>query len=196
MMGGEQVKRWCILRTKGGHTLSLAKTLAEDGYEAWTPSQVPDGPTCRDDDARCPMLPTYVFADAGRLEDLFALSANPGRKHAGFSVFHNYRGVPLVADRDLGGLREEEDRVERRWKDAVRRRRSRNKGEAFEVGETVRVPADAYPSFAGMDGMVEESDARHTYISLGGFLRLKISTFILRGNGVGANDSPVVGAAA
>lgn len=194
---GREGKRWIILRTAGRSTLPLVNSLSEAGYEAWTPSQVPDGPAKRDTaEARCPMTPTYVFACERHLFDLIALSANPGRKHAGFSVFRNCHGVPLVEDHDLGDLRDEEAKVEQRWKDAVRRSRSKNKGQAFEIGETVRVPADAYPSFAGMDGMVEESDARHTYIALGGFLRLKISTFLLRGDSVGANDSPVMGAAA
>jgi hypothetical protein len=31
---------WCILRTQSANTLGLAKTLAESGWRAWTPTEV------------------------------------------------------------------------------------------------------------------------------------------------------------
>ena len=30
---------WCVVRTQGGQTLSLAKSLQEAGYQAWTPAE-------------------------------------------------------------------------------------------------------------------------------------------------------------
>lgn len=187
---------WCILRTAGRSTLPLAKSLSDAGYDVWAPSQVPDGPAKRRHAERVPMTPTYLFARALHVLKLIALSANPGRSHEGFSVFRNCHGVPLIADSGLNPLRAEEANVERRWQAQVQRGRSRRKGQAFEVGETVSVPAEAFPSFAGMNGMVDESGQRHTYVSLGGFMRLKISTYILRQSMVGNDHSPDLGAAA
>lgn len=187
---------WVILRTAGRSTLPLAKSLAGAGYEVWTPierltKRRPRTRAC--DELRVPMTPTYVFARARHIYELIALAANPGRNHDGFSVFRNDIGVPLIADRSLDGLRAHEETAERRQQEIARRRQGKLKGDSYAIGETVRIPDG---SFAGMDGMVEDSDPRNTMVLFGGSLRLKISTFILRQNGVRDSDSPLLGAAA
>lgn len=184
---------WCILRTSGRSTLPLAASLSDAGYEVWTPSQVPlNAPRRRrtddEEEPRCPIIPTYVFARARHLFELIALSANPGRNHAGFSVFRMAEGVPLIAERALAGLRAEEAKMEEDREVRALRKRSKRRGISYPVGETVRIPS-AFPSFAGMDGCVEESDPRFTHVGFGGFLRLKISTFILRENELSPNDN-------
>lgn len=188
---------WCILRTAGRSTLPLVKSLAEAGYEVWTPSAVPlKIPRRRrktEDEPRAAMTPTYVFARARHVFELIALASSPTRNHEGFTVFHTIYGIPLVTDKSLNGLRAEEDRLESKREEQARRQRSKGKGEAFPIGETVRIPDG---SFAGMDGMVAESDARHTIVLFGGSMRLKISTFILRENELSCADNPAVGAAA
>ncbi len=181
---------WCILRTSGRSTLPLASSLAASGYEVWTPSE---GLARRRPRLDVPMTPTYVFARSRHIFELIHLSANPGSKHHGFSVFRNCHGVPLIADRSLDFLRAEEEKLERRRQDQQRKRRGKAKGSAFDIGETVRIPDG---NFAGMDGIVEESDPRHTYVGLGGFMRVKVSTFILRENELSCGDNPAVGAAA
>ena len=69
---------WFILRTAGRSTLSLAKTLAEDGFEVWTPARmqvirVPRMNVRRE--VRLPLLPSFVFVRAPHLHDLLELAS-------------------------------------------------------------------------------------------------------------------------
>jgi hypothetical protein len=181
---------WCILRTKPGSTLKLAASLAEDEFEVWTPVEVKRNRRPRrnpkPDPEPCAIMPTYVFADAGRLVDLLELAEMPvkprrgkGRRlpaHDDFSVFHFHDRIPIVADVDLIHLRSEERDAASRHNRALRRVMAKGKGEPLDCGSVVRIPQGA---FAGMSGQVVESDGKFTLVCFGR-TEVKISTFILR----------------
>lgn len=192
---------WIILRTAGRSTLPLAKSLTEAGYDVWTPSQIPDvmGKAKRRalDEPRAPMFPTYLFARRRHLLELIALSQSPASKHAGFCLLRDNIGYKMTSERSLAHIRAEEARIDALHVARAQRERSKQRGQSFDVGERVTLPPELYPAFAGLDAFVEESDDRHTWLSLGGLWRIEISTFILRGDELSEGfDNPAVGAAA
>lgn len=161
---------WCVLRTSGRGTLSLADSLSGAGIEAWAPRRELD---VRRPRSRCrsrrivPLMPSYVFARVRHLEDLVRLSDRPGR-HEGFSLFRYFGKLALFSDDALEPLRSAETR-------ALPRRRRRT----YRPGQMVRVPEG---NFGGMSGIVERSDGRYTMVCFGGSIRVKIATFLLREN--------------
>lgn len=170
---------WIILRTSGRHTLRLAATLSEDGYEAWTPVEtrtirIPRANVRRT--VMLPIMPSYVFAQAHNLIDLIQLAAmkpKPRRAsqqpaHADFSVMHYNDRIPIIADHHLQSLRTIEAK-----------RRPRQKAErTFDPGVSVRVKMEG-GSFAGMNGRVERSDHGSTLVCFDHRLTVKISTSLL-----------------
>jgi len=180
---------WCILRTKPSATLRLASSLAEDGIKAWTPAEVRRNRRPRQnakDPEPCPIMPTFVFADARRLIDLLNLADMPVKPRRGknchepahddFSVFHNYDRIPLVAEAALIPLREEERGADDRYQRSLARAMAKAKGEPYDDGDEIRLPNGP---FAGLSGQVVESNGKSTLICFGR-TRVKISTFILR----------------
>lgn len=113
------MNRWCILRTSGGQTLPLARSLSAAGFDAWTPARTvrktvraktPTG--ARQFEVELPILPTFVFArerDLAVLADAAVQSVSP---HPNFSVFRHGGRIPLVSDGDVAGLRAEEQRAQ------------------------------------------------------------------------------------
>lgn len=110
--------RWCILRCAGRSTLPLAASLAEDGFEVWTPVETITKRVPRMNarfTVRRPILPSYVFASDEHLVDLLQLAALPVKSrrgaglllpaHASFTVLHAFGKIPLVDDRHLDELR-------------------------------------------------------------------------------------------
>lgn len=167
---------WCILRTSSRGTLGLARSLAADGFEVWTPAKsrtirVPRANVRRP--IQVPIVPSFVFARARHLTELFELAMLPERPRRGrhpaherFSVFHHNDRVPLIRDVDLEPLRQAEAKII-----PARKRKT------FSRGDSVRVPSG---SFGGMTGIVERSDGRYTLVCFGDLMRVKISTFILK----------------
>lgn len=109
--------RWCILRTSGCQTLALARSLRQAGYDIWTPARtirkiVRRGHrTEQRTEVDVPILPTFVFArerDLAMLADAAAQTISP---HPAFSIFRHDGRIPLVADREVAGLRQEEERA-------------------------------------------------------------------------------------
>lgn len=182
---------WIILRTAGRHTLRLANTLSEDGYEAWTPVEtrnirIPRANVRRT--VKLPIMPSYVFARAHDLIDLIQLAAmkpKPRRAprkidehsqpaHADFSVMHYHDRIPVIADGHLQSLRQiEAKRSPRQKADRV-----------FANGLSVRVKMEG-GSFAGMTGKVERSDHGATLVCFDNRLTVKISTRFLEANEIG-----------
>ncbi|OHT19923.1 MULTISPECIES: transcription termination/antitermination protein NusG [Edaphosphingomonas] len=161
---------WCILRMKGQSTLPVFRALAEAGYDVWTPIQIQSRRVPRSKsrvERPVPIMPTYVFARAARIRDLFEVSQT-----VGFSVFHHRDRVPLIADREIEGLRTAEERA-----------KPRDRKRVFRVGERVRVPEGA---FAGLEGIVEQSDGRHTLVCFGGRLSINVDSFLLRSSELGS----------
>lgn len=170
--------RWCILRTSPGATISLADTLAGEGFDVWTPIEVITKRAVTRGrprvDTLSPIMPSFVFAAEAEAADLLRLSANSRRQHADFSVFHYRDRIPLIRDEDLDKLREaEEDAAARRVKQL---RRDRRKAEPFAEGEEIKISGGA---FGGLPGRIEESDERFTLVCFGN-LCIKMDTFLLR----------------
>lgn len=203
---------WCILRTGGPRTLRLVESLDEDGIEAWTPRRtyrrpVP-GAKPRSDGVRPmqelegPILPTFVFARAvhlGAIEALEREQANPhvASPHPPFSLLRYCGAIPLIGDREIVGLREEEsreaatrqamldaesaeaaqairneairdERTRRRAEEKLeRQRRARVAGERRLVPGT-QVEVEAHHAFAGMTGIVESNNGSSARVDFGG----------------------------
>jgi len=188
-MSGEIVKRrkWCILRTAGRRTLPLAESLAAAGYDVWTPRiivsrRIPRSRARREQPA--PLMPTFVFASTDRLADLRALAGAMVKDHPDFSIFHHFGLVPVINDADLEHVRAAEK--------AMAPKRKPKRAAPLPAGERVRIPSGA---FAGLSGIVESSDGRHTLVCFGGRLSVKIDTFLLVSDVV-KDACPVTGTAA
>jgi hypothetical protein len=107
--------RWCILRTSGPRTLTLASALNAIGIEAWTPKRTfkrPKPGKVRDANGKritvevdAAILPTFVFAQEVSLPRLQVLANDPASTLPGFSVFRHGGRFPLVSDADVSGLR-------------------------------------------------------------------------------------------
>jgi transcription antitermination factor NusG len=186
---------WCILRTKGGRTLRLAQTLAEDGYEVWTPVEtrtlrIPRANARRQ--VKLPIMPSYVFAKAFQLIDLIQLAdlaVKPRRgkglmkpAHDNFRVMRCLGGIPFIPDAELNALRQLEAKLTPRQMAA----------RTFGGGATVRVEGG---SFGGMSGTVETSNRAQTTVRFGERFVVKIPTCILTEN-MSGEASPVMDIAA
>lgn len=174
---------WIILRTSGRHTMRLAESLSEDGFEAWTPVETRTIRVPRANVRRTvylPIMPSYVFARAQHLIDLIQL----GAKRADFSVMHYHDRIPVIADHHLQSLRFiEAKRTPRKKADRT-----------FAKGISVRVNTEG-GSFAGMKGKVERSDTGTTLVCFDSRLTVKISTSLLSLDELDI-DSPCLGMAA
>jgi transcription antitermination factor NusG len=179
-----QATDWFILRTAGRSTLLLAKTLAEDGFEVWTPARKQTIRVPRMNVRReivLPLLPSFVFVRAPHLVDLLELAQleeKPRRAprtssdrrsqpaHRGFSVFHHLDRIPMIADRHLEPLRSKEIEAVPK-KDAPR----------FDHGANVRVNSGA---FEGLKGRVERCKSGYALVIFTDFKRpVNIPTFLL-----------------
>jgi hypothetical protein len=112
---------WCILRTSGGRTLPLANSLAQSGFEVWTPKRVTKRPAPGQArrlvmgrrrkmiEIETAILPGFVFARAHQLDDLarIADAAEIG-PYPDFSIFKFGGRAPIVGDSSVQGLRDAE----------------------------------------------------------------------------------------
>jgi hypothetical protein len=171
---------WCILRTSKSHTLALARSLGEDGFEVWTPIEtivvsVPRANAKRE--VQRPMLPRYIFAHRRHLYDLLRLAAadeKPRRgagllqpAHAGFSVMRWFGRIPLVSEGELAALRRIEER----------RKPKKRAAYSLPVGATARVTGNVL--CGGMTGQVLRSTENETTLIFAGGKRLKLATSLL-----------------
>jgi len=106
--------RWCILRTSGGQTLPLAAWLREAGFDVWTPAREIRKVVRRGTRAEqrleiaIPILPTFVFAQERDLAPIADVMDDENSLHPAFSIFRYSGRIPLVGDREIAGLRQEE----------------------------------------------------------------------------------------
>ena len=164
--------RWCILRTTGGRTIALARSLVAAGIEAWTPVKtidVREGRTRRRGQKDVPIAPTFVFVRGHHLPELVAIGRLFVSPHPGFSIFRYSGRTPLVSDAEIKGLRMEE---ERGWVRALRKERH-----AFAIGQRLQMPEGA---FTGMTGIVESSDGKLVMVNLGGNFSVKVEAWLMR----------------
>ena len=183
LMAKREGDSWFILRTAGRSTLSLAASLAEDGFEVWTPVRterirIPRKNVNRE--VRLPLLPSFVFARARHLVELLELAsmtekprrgAERGRSsrpaHRAFSVFHYLDQIPMIADRHLEPLRQKELALV-----------PKKDGPRFDRGARVRVGSGA---FEGLKGRVERCKSGYALVIFDDFKNpAKIPTFLLR----------------
>lgn len=170
---------WIILRCAGRATLRLASALTGDGIEAWTPAEAKRFPGKR---ARrdVPVMPTFVFARAARLDDLLELAESPAAK-IGFSVFRHYEKIPVVADAELDALRRFEARSAppEQWP---------------RYAPDAEVQAAQGP-YTGLSGKVIRQKGEWALVMFG-WHRVKISAFILQPTSVTSRSSAQQGNAA
>lgn len=181
MRGGD----WCILRTGGGSTLPLARSLERGGFHAWTPVEFQTRRVGRNRERverEVCVMPTYVFAKAYHLPDLVALSMAQFSPHPDFSVFRYFDRFPLIADDSLSHLR------------AIERRTApKPAAPVFSQGERVRLTEGG---FAGMSGVVETSKGEYTLVCFPNFqIPIKIASFLLLPD-MAMNRQPDIGTAA
>lgn len=190
-LGGEN--DWFILRTAGRSTLALAKTLAEDGFDVWTPvrtQRITVKNTKQVKEVRVPMLASFIFVRAAHLHDLLALSKlelkprrivqpmkrdepNEPRYHRDFSIFRAFGEIPFVTDAALEPARVKELAAVPK-KDAP----------MFDRGARVRAHGSA---FEGLKGRVERCNSGYALVIFDDWKRpAKIPTFLLREEDIGS----------
>ena len=171
---------WCILRCSNCKTLELSASLVDAGYEAWSPAETVSRRARRGnkrEDVRKPLIASFVFAKADRMDDLLALSHSPTlnyqvwdteqrrmvtRGHPYFRVSH----LRLIPDTQLSNLRAVE-----------RKRRPKGKSIAFEPGVVVRITEGG---FEGLVGVVEECRGDYATVTLDDWSApAKIATWLL-----------------
>lgn len=168
---------WCILRTSGGRTLRLATSLREAGIDAWTPSQSQKRrrPRSRIMVTRdVPIVPSFVFADKDRIEDLLVMARRSSIAYPPFSLFRHCGRIPIIADKDIAALRAAEDRAKR----AILKRYR------FTAERGARVqPTEG--AWAGLEGIVEDVAGNFAVVCFGG-VRVKVASWLLDPNAVKA----------
>jgi len=168
-MGGQE--GWCILRTRGASTMRLASSLRDSGISAWTPigSVTKRKGRARDRvDSPTPIMPTFVFARSvhiGELQRLRTLILSP---HPAFSIFRHLNRVPIVSDNDILGLRHVEETAA-----LDQRKRQRT---VVPIGTRVDIADGA---FAGLSGIVEQSDGKSALVAFGGSFKVTIAAWLL-----------------
>lgn len=171
---------WIILRTAGPRTLPLWRSLASAGFDAWTPvaSVTRRRPRSREErTVEQAILPTFVFVAADRLTDVLGVLRTPISPHPGFSLVTHAGRVPVVAERDIAGLRSAEaDALE-----AAERRLRKSHRQAFGIGQSVAVKDGAW---TGLTGVIDGGDDRFARVIFGSGMSVKISTFLLIRDGV------------
>jgi hypothetical protein len=182
--------QWCILRTGAARTLPLAASLAAAGLTVWTPTQMVRragrGRQRRDVEERAaPITPTFVFASAGDLYDLIRIASDPVSRHPPFSIFRHRDRYPLIFDRSLAPLREEENRHRLRQLKKTRR--------VLELGSSIRL---AEGPFAGMTGIVEGGNGKQAVVNFGSGFLVSIATYLLETDVVQDGNKPTLGVAA
>ena len=197
---------WCILRTSGGRTLNLARSLAEAGFDVWTPTRTIKRPHGKPDakgrratiEIDLPILPTFVFARVGGLSNLAHIAGDPAHQHPPFSIFSHAGRIPLIGNTSVSGLQEEErlaakhigalrdaeTREEQRRirVAALRTKRERERAlraERHEFAVGTQVSVTDQPSLAGMTGVIARSDGRSAVVAFGGSLTMTIEAWRL-----------------
>lgn len=170
---------WFIIRTASADTLKVNDGLLAHGFEVWTPIEHRRGKMPRTRkiyDKRFALMPSYCFARVYQIDALLTFAAMPTRDFPSFSVFTFKGGVPLVADDQLTGLREEEARTQRVFHRAKRRDA---KGIRFDPGDPIKLTDGP---FAGMSGVVEGTQGQYTLVEMQIFGRafpMKVASLLL-----------------
>jgi hypothetical protein len=154
------VSRWCILRTSGGQTLPLMRSLREAGFDVWTPAKTfrktiraKTIAGTRQIEVEAPILTTFVFARESELDELAHLMVQQNTPHPAFSIFRVAAKVPFVGDGSIKGLRDEEQREA----EAIRKIRD---AETHAEAEQIRIAAIKSASARRRAEQAQERDRR------------------------------------
>ena len=134
------VARWIILRTSGGQTLPLMRSLQAASIDAWSPARTirrvlsRGRPSERVMETDVPILPTFVFAREAEFAELVSVIADPASPHPAFSIFRHGGRIPLVGDSEVRGLQDEEER-------AAATMRAIREAESHAEAERIRIAA-------------------------------------------------------
>lgn len=134
------MSRWIILRTSGGQTLPLMRSLRAVGVDAWSPARTirrvlrRGRPSEQRFEIDVPILPTFVFAREEQIATIADAASEPSGQHPAFSLFRHGGRIPLVADSEIAGLRGEEERQ------AATMQAMRD-AETHEAAEVIRIAA-------------------------------------------------------
>lgn len=171
---------WCILRCSNGKTLELAASLADAGFEAWSPAETISRRArsgTKREEIRRPLIASFVFARADRLDDLLALSHSPTLNYRVWDSELRrmvVRGHPFFR---VSQLRSVPDRQLAHLRDIERKRRPKGKAKAFEQGTVVRITEGG---FEGLIGVVEECRGDYATITLDDWSApAKVATWLL-----------------
>lgn len=171
---------WCVLQMAGADTLRVVEALTEQGLGAWTPVKWSTArkPITRSRyDKPHPIMPGYVFGDVGHIDQFVCLAGLRRRDIPRFWFLESDMAgcTPLIADRELNGLRREEARL-RAIFDAEKRKEIAPP--TFEPGAKVRMETGAYAGLSGIvQGMRGKSDAM---VTIPGFSKpVKVASFLL-----------------
>lgn len=180
---------WCVLRTSSRSTLRLAKSLTEDGFEAWTPEQVvqakiPERQRKRNGPKTKPraeaMLPSYVFARVDRFGELVALSRRTveprmgAKGHSAFSIPQLAGRYMLMTEPQLQALRT----LEAKNRIRAQREAQRRAAQSFPKGASVIVLPDG-GIVSGLRGTVRKSTLTMTTFLTTDFRRITVQTSLL-----------------
>lgn len=146
--------RWVILRTSGGRTIPLARSLVKIGIEAWAPTMQLRKRRPRStkfQEVTLAMMPTFVFAPEADLGRLLAIVHAPVSDHPPFTVFQHGTGFPTIRDAALQPLRHAEAKLQEAWEAAAKPSRRKSAARRYVMGQLVRVDKAA---FAGLTGEI------------------------------------------
>jgi hypothetical protein len=211
---------WIILRTSGGRTLQLAASLAQAGFDVWTPAEtitrlVRHGRSKVKRDIVGAILPTFVFARADRYPDLAGLASRQITAHPPFSIFRHGGHTPFIGDAAMAGVREIEGareaerlaaieaervievqaaerahRAEKLRTEAARRKSRRSVRRDFAMGAAVTV--SGMPALAGLSGQVVRSNGASALVFFGGSLTMEIEAWQLAARDVDGDTTSAV----
>jgi transcription antitermination factor NusG len=164
---------WFILRTSGSQTLALAASLTEVAFEVWTPVETRlrlVGRKRERIEQEVAILPGYVFADMGCLQEMLSLSRSPAlgyrvwdperrrmvaKGHPYFTVFHPNGKIRAQSDLSLAPLRALEEGLAKLSERRRERELTKGSPPKFNAGEIVRVGSGG---FEGLQLVVAESN--------------------------------------
>lgn len=149
------MSRWVILRTSGGRTIPLARSLAKAGIEAWAPTMQLRKRRPRStkfQEVTLAMMPTFVFAPEADLGQLLAIAHADISDHPPFTVFQHGTGFPLIRDAALQPLRNAEAKMQEAFDAQTKPSRRKSAARSYVMGERVRLDKLA---FAGLTGEIK-----------------------------------------
>lgn len=216
-------KDWCILQTSPGRTVAVAAQLTSDGLDVWTPTrtirvpapgqrrQLHMGQRRKMIEVQRPILPMIIFAREQHLAELAQRARLAG---CPFSIFTFAGAAPMIAEKDVAGLREAEQQADiaiqaerdavtredarRARADMLRSERAKRKSlrqerKTFAPGAEVIVPD--MPALAGAVGRIVQGNGTSALINFGGTLTMKVEAWRVVPVGV-EQMQPAFGAAA